>query len=175
MHKILLKTSLTAVAVMILAAGGCSGETQTPVTVTATPTPTATAAPTATPAPFVSEVVARYEAEDAKLNGKVSVVTMKGSQQVSGEAYVKGFENDGDSCTFTVNAPEDGFYNLIFKQQGISGEKTNFVSLDGEYIGSITVDGVMLRETPFERVYLSKGSHKVSVYNVLNFSVSILI
>jgi mannan endo-1,4-beta-mannosidase len=164
MHKILLKTSLTAVTVMILAAGGCSGETQTPVTVTATPTPTATVAPTATPAPFVSEVVARYEAEDAKLNGKVSVVTMKGSQQVSGEAYVKGFENDGDSCTFTVNAPEDGFYNLIFKQQGISGEKTNFVSLDGEYIGSITVDGVMLRETPLERIYLSKGSHQVSVY-----------
>ena len=149
MKNNILKISLTAAAATLLAAGGCSGANASPGTVTATPTPygaqggaelaTPSATATVTPTPFVSETLGRYEAEDARLNGKVKVVTVKGSRQISGEAYVKGFEDEGDSCTFTINVPSDGFYNLIFKQQGIPSTAIRLLS---EHIPDLSTLGL---------------------------------
>ncbi len=163
MHRLISKITLSAVAVLLLATAGCGGSKERPV-VTATPTPTATSTPTPTPEPFVPEVVARYEAESAVLTGNVKVVPMKGSKQISGEAYVKGFENDDDTCTFKVTVPEDGFYDLIFKEQGMGGDKINNVSVDNEFVGTISVGEKFLEESLLKRIYLTKGAHSIKVY-----------
>ncbi len=123
---------------------GDNGTMPTEIPATATPTPT----------PFVPEVLGVFEAEEAKLTGNVKVVNN----------YVEGFQKvETDTCTFTVTAEKEGFYDLIFRIASTSGEKTNPVSVDGEMVGSIYVDKTYYQDSVINHVWLTPGEHTVSV------------
>jgi mannan endo-1,4-beta-mannosidase len=110
----------------------------------------------------VAEKLGRFEAESGSLAGKVHKVSAGGNKNFSGD-YVTGFEGDGDICTFNVTVKNEGFYDLTFRLRGIGGGKTNFISLDDEYIGDITIAGTELGDAVLSRIFLSKGDHKVTV------------
>jgi mannan endo-1,4-beta-mannosidase len=111
--------------------------------------------------PFVPEVVGTYEAEDAAFQGDVSAASSRTGY--SGSGYASGFSADGDSCTFEIAISEEGFYDLGFATAA-SGYKENYVSVDGEQIGTIASgeeDG--FSEDFLTRVYLEQGTHEVAV------------
>lgn len=110
---------------------------------------------------FVPEIIGTYEAEDAVLNGNVKAAS--GKQGYSGSGYVEGFQDDNDSCSFTVSVPEDGFYDLNFVSASAGGEKYNYVWVDGEQMGTVYVEKTDFTDCVLNRVYLTAGEHKVSL------------
>ena len=109
---------------------------------------------------YIPVVIATYEAEDGEFTGSVHTQTDK--SKCSGDEYVTGFQEEGDSCFFRVNAPEDGFYDLKFFSKS-SGYKENYVNVDREYIGNLVTDNTEFSETQISRVYLTGGEHEISV------------
>lgn len=79
------------------------------------------------------------------------------------DAYILRIEQDGDGCAFTIEIPEDGFYDLDFISASEGGHKENFVSLDGESIGSIANDETEYTDAVIKRVYMEAGAHRVEV------------
>jgi mannan endo-1,4-beta-mannosidase len=111
--------------------------------------------------PFVPEVIGTYEAEDAVFQGGVSAASSRTGY--SGSGYASGFSADGDSCTFEIAISEEGFYDLGFATAA-SGYKENYVSVDGEQIGTIASgDEDGFSEDFLTRVYLEQGTHEVAV------------
>lgn len=104
-----------------------------------------------------AEVVGIYEAEDAQLNGNVKVFTD------TGQGYVSGFGNDGDSCSFAVEITSEGFYDLNFVSAADGGYKENYVVVDGDSIGVITTEKTEFTDFTISRVYLAQGTHEVTV------------
>ncbi len=113
--------------------------------------------------PFVPEIVGTYEAEDASFSGKVAAAASPSLEGYSGTGYVEGFESDGDACTFSVNVPEDGFYDLDFVSAGNGGEKYNYVLVDGEQMGSVYIAEGAFDDSVLTRVYLAQGEHKITL------------
>ena len=95
-----------------------------------------------------------YEAENGVFHGNVRV-EKKGS--------VSGFHQDGDSCDVTVTIAETGFYDLEFMIKSQGGYKENYVSVDGQRMGTISADGTKYVRDEIRRVYLEAGEHTVSV------------
>lgn len=112
---------------------------------------------------FVQETVGVYEAEAAKWTGNVKAVTNPSKEGYSGNGYVEGFDEDGDTCTFTIAISEDGFYDLNFKSASKGGEKHNYVSVDGDQLGTVFVEEEAFTNSNIHRVYLTAGEHKVSL------------
>lgn len=100
------------------------------------------------------ETVGAYEAEDGVFHGNVRV-EKKGS--------VSGFREDGDSCDVAVSIDESGFYDLEFMIKSQGGYKENYVSVDGQRLGTITADGTKFQRDTIRRVYLEAGEHTVTV------------
>jgi len=117
-----------------------------------------------------------YEAENALLQGEAEVETTQ--QGFSGSGYVTGINNEGDSCTFTVNIEETGFYDLNFKSASQGGYKENFVVVDGESMGVVSVEDKNFTDSILKRVYMEAGEHTVAMekswgwINLDNLSVS---
>lgn len=109
---------------------------------------------------FVPEVVGVYEAEDAAFSGNVKAASSKTG--FSGSGYATGFEKDDDTCSFTVEVAETGFYDLKFLTSS-SGYKENYVKVDGEQLGTIKTEDSSFAPSVMTRVYLTAGSHSVSV------------
>lgn len=102
------------------------------------------------------------EAEDAALTtGNVRVESTHPG--FTGKGYLTGFEDDGDTVTFTVPVPEDGFYDLNFISSGYGGYKENYVYVDGEQVGIAKVYGDDFQDSVLKRVYLSKGEHEIKM------------
>lgn len=95
-----------------------------------------------------------YEAENGVFHGNVRV-EKKGS--------VSGFQQDGDSCDVTITIAETGFYDLEFMIKSQGGYKENYVSVDGQRMGTISADGTKYVRDEIRRVYLEAGEHTVSV------------
>ncbi|MGN0140773.1 MAG: glycosyl hydrolase [Roseburia sp.] len=110
---------------------------------------------------FVPEVVGAYEAEEAAFNGNVHMES--DVQGYSGSGYVAGFSADDDSCTFRISIPEDGFYDFDFVSASSGDYKENYVNVDGESMGVISVSDKSFTDSLINRVYLSAGEHEVSV------------
>ena len=100
------------------------------------------------------QTVAVCEAEDGTFTGNVRV-ERKGS--------VTGFQDDGDSCTVTVQIDEAGFYDLEFMVKSQGGYKENYVSVDGSRLGTIYADGDKFMRDTLRRVYLEAGEHTITV------------
>ena len=107
------------------------------------------------------KIVGTWEAEDALLKGNMKVASSKSGY--TGSGYITGMENEEDSCTFTIEVAETGFYDLDFVSASEGGYKENFVSVDGESVGTIANEAEEFSEVAMKRVYLEAGSHEVEV------------
>lgn len=119
--------------------------------------------PTATRTPVekldISTVT--YEAEDAKLTGKVNVQSAVSG--FSGTGYITGIEEDDDTVEFTVNAEKEGFYRLNIRSASLGGEKTNNVLVDGTPVATFTVSSKEFTNCLVENIYLGVGTHTVII------------
>ena len=138
--------SLIIASLMLLTACG-EAATQTQ--------PGQTEASTEPTQPWEAELIGDWEAEDG---------TMYGGVRAEANAYVTGFENDGDGCTVTVTIPADGFYDLEFIIKPTGGEKINSASVDGQLVGEVTADGAKYQRSVVQRVYMTAGEHEVGIF-----------
>lgn len=109
---------------------------------------------------YVPEIVGTYEAEDATFKGNVKKESSRDGY--SGSGYATGFSEDGDACIFSVEISEPGFYDLGFATSA-NDYKENYVSVDGEQIGTIASSEKTFTEAFLSRVYLEQGSHDIEV------------
>ena len=105
-------------------------------------------------ASWEGKTVGVYEAENGTFHGNVHV-EKKGS--------VAGFQQDGDQCDVTVSIAEAGFYDLEFMIKSQGGYKENYVSVDGQRMGTISANSTKFQRDTIRRVYLEEGEHTVSV------------
>lgn len=112
---------------------------------------------------FAQESVGIYEAEEAVWTGNVKEISSPVKEGYSGTGYIEGFEDDNDSCTFTVIILEDGFYDLNFRSASKGGEKHNYVLVDGEQWGTVFVKEEEFTNTYLNRVYMAEGEHEVVI------------
>lgn len=102
----------------------------------------------------------RYEAEEAAMTGTLESFSEAGA---SGGKAVGKFSESGDVLTFNVEIPANGTYDLIFNSMGYGGDKTNKVSIDGEYIGTFVTKADEYNDAVLNRVILSAGKHEISI------------
>lgn len=114
-------------------------------------------------AEVLPKLIGVYEAEDALWNGKVAAIATPEIQGYSGTGYVAGFETDADACSFLVDIPESGFYDLNFVSAGIGGEKHNYVTLDGEQIGTVSSMTSEFSDSSLKRIYIEAGEHEIGL------------
>ena len=108
-----------------------------------------------------SEAVS-YEAEEGTLSGTVYIDTQMSGY--SGEGYVDGFENEEDSVTVEIQIDETGFYDLNFISASDGASyKENYIYVDGSLEGSVSIVSEEFSDSILARVYLSKGTHKVTI------------
>lgn len=101
-----------------------------------------------------------YEAEQAELQGDVSVSNEL--QGFSGEGYVDHFENEGDGLSFAIHIDNEGFYDLNFISASSGADyKENYLSIDGEVVGTVSVASNTFTDSIYERMYLKAGEHTV--------------
>jgi mannan endo-1,4-beta-mannosidase len=102
----------------------------------------------------------RYEAEDAALLGGTRVEnTLDG---YTGSGYVAGFENDADSVEFCVTINESGFYDLNFiTATGGNGYKENYIAVNGETVGTVSIESESFIDSPLKHIYLETGTVKI--------------
>ena len=93
-----------------------------------------------------------YEAEEAQLNGKISV---SADAKASGGKVVGRFENPTDTVTFTITVPADGVYDLTFVSKGIGGGKYNNVLVDGQDEGQFQCSGTTFEADTLRGILLS--------------------
>ncbi len=103
--------------------------------------------------PWEAEVIGAWEAEDGTVTGGARLE----------KTYATGFENDGDSCSVTIQIPETGFYDLEFITKGIGGGKENYAWLDGEKIGDVKTEGAKFGKSYLRRIYMEAGEHTLTV------------
>ena len=101
-----------------------------------------------------------YEAEEATLHGKVAVSSDAGA---SGGKVIGRFESGDDTADFHIGVPADGMYDLVFTCKGIGGGKTNRVAVDGMPEGEFTCAGEAFEDCTVRSVWLTEGSHAVTV------------
>lgn len=101
-----------------------------------------------------------YEAEDAALTGSLESFSEAGA---SGGKAVGKFSESNDVMTFSVEIPANGTYDLIFNSMGYGGDKTNKVSIDGEYVGTFVTKADEYNDAVLNRVILTAGTHEISI------------
>lgn len=101
-----------------------------------------------------------YEAESGILSG-----TQQSTQRAgfSGAGYVTGFDADGDKVTLTVTA-ERGVYELFLRYASPSGDKFNFILLNGDNLGSVAFPlSTTFKEVSVGKVYLNHGENTIAI------------
>ncbi len=107
----------------------------------------------------------RYEAEGGTLT---SVSTNTNHTGYTGSGFVDQFTASGDAVTFSINAPEDGYYSLAFRYSNATGSAAK---------RNLYVDSVLNTELNFptlanwdtwshdiwHQVYLTQGTHSVKL------------
>ena len=88
---------------------------------------------------------------------------LTGHVKARSDGSVTGFKKDGDACTVEVDIPETGFFDLVFTVRGLGGYKENYVWADGEQAGTLVAHSEQTEEAAVRRVYLEKGSHRITV------------
>lgn len=101
-----------------------------------------------------------YEAEDQPLSGNLVIGTAQ--QGYSGKGYVEGFKDDTDKLTFSVEIEYEDFYDLEFVTSA-EGSKSNYVLADGNSVGDLKTDSKEFAKSVVSRVYLTAGTHEISV------------
>lgn len=114
------------------------------------------------------------EAETGTLSGTLISTQIAG---YSGAGYVTGFDADGDKVTVTFNARK-GVHDLYVRYASPSGDKFNFIHLNGENLGSVSFPrSTSFTETKVGKVYLQEGVNTLAIvkewgyFDVDNISV----
>jgi mannan endo-1,4-beta-mannosidase len=77
---------------------------------------------------------------------------------------VQGLDSNGDGVTVKVSVKEDGFYDIdVYSASMDGGYKENYVLVDGEQLGVVSVQGKAYTDAVLERAYMAKGEHSVTV------------
>lgn len=142
-----MKKILCALLAALLLAG-CSAPAAAPSDTAAE----VTEAPTEETVPWIQEEVGSFEAESG---------TFTGNAHADG-GFVTGFTADGDSCSVTVEVPQDGFYDMEFLIRAQGGYKENHIILDGTRIGFVSAEGDRFQRSRLRRIYMEAGSHTVT-------------
>lgn len=108
--------------------------------------------------------VLRFEAEDATLSG-LSVATRQAGY--SGTGYVTGFTDGSQSVTWTLDL-EAGFYDMriAFYADNIKGYD---LTIDGVVSAGKTNAATQFSDAQAARLWLSEGSHSISVGGGWNY------
>ncbi len=112
-------------------------------------------------APEAGDFQQVYDAADAETAGKVRLETALSGY--TGSGYLEGFESSEDSCSFRVEIPAAGSYDITVISAGMGGEKTNGIAVDGETVGSFVTASEAFGEAVLQRIYLESGVHTVSI------------
>jgi mannan endo-1,4-beta-mannosidase len=100
------------------------------------------------------------EAETGTLSG--TNISTQGAGY-SGSGFVTGFDADGDKVTLSFRAKK-GTHKLSVRYASPSGDKFNFVYVNGENMGSVAFPSSMIfRETEVGTVYLREGSNTIAI------------
>lgn len=99
-----------------------------------------------------------YQAEEGALLGKAQI---GGSRS---QRYVQGLAADGDGVDVSIQIAQEGFYDLCVYHASIDGSyKENYVSVDGDMLGTVSTQGRGFTDAVLERIYLTTGAHSVRV------------
>ena len=107
-----------------------------------------------------------YEAEDAEFIGNAFAGT---DSSCSGGGYADGLFSTGseeeaaDAITFKIEVPYDYYYDLTFLGNSGGSKKYNYVKLDGMEICELCTSGNDYTEATVEHIYMTAGSHDVSL------------
>ena len=101
-----------------------------------------------------------YEAEDAELSDKLTIIE---SSKYSGGKAVENFGDEADNIVFTIDIPETGMYDITFVSSGIGSYKENNVIIDGTPVGIFKSENEKLTESVIPSINLSEGSHSVKI------------
>jgi mannan endo-1,4-beta-mannosidase len=100
------------------------------------------------------------EAETGTLSGTQLSTSRVG---YSGTGFVTGFDADGDKVTITVTT-SGGIYNLYARYASPSGDKFNFVHVNGQNIGSVAFpSSTSFKETLLGKMYLKQGTNTIAI------------
>lgn len=112
-------------------------------------------------AEWKGEELGVFEAETGTQTGNARVDSSIAGY--SGEGYVTGFENDDDTASVEIQVETDGFYDLQVKLASLGGYKENYLYVDGQMVGSLALDNDVFRTLTMEHVYLTAGTHTVTI------------
>ena len=120
------------------------------------------AIPVVTEQPFIDpSTIYEYQAEEARRFGGVKIG--KSIKGFTGSGYLEGFANDGDYCAFDVEIEVSGFYDLNFISVGIGSYKENYVVINGETAGVVSVNDKVFEDSVIKRIYLEKGENFIEL------------
>lgn len=81
----------------------------------------------------------------------------------SGTGYVTGFDADNDRVSITAEA-NAGVYKIYVRYASTSGDKWNYVSVNGNILGSLPFPlSASFKETLVGKVYLKQGSNTIDI------------
>jgi mannan endo-1,4-beta-mannosidase len=82
----------------------------------------------------------------------------------SGSGYVTGFDADGDKVTMTITTQKKGVYDLFVTYACPSGDKSNFVFVNDQNLGSVSFpSSPLFKETKVGKVFLNKGENTIAI------------
>jgi mannan endo-1,4-beta-mannosidase len=100
------------------------------------------------------------EAENGIRSGTQLSTSLSG---FSGTGYVTGFDADNDRLSLTAQATA-GVYKLYIRYASTSGDKWNFVKVNGQLLGSMPFPlSATFKETLVGKVYLKQGTNLVEI------------
>jgi mannan endo-1,4-beta-mannosidase len=100
------------------------------------------------------------EAENGIRSGTQLATTLSG---FSGTGYVTGFDADNDRLSITVQSTA-GVHKLYVRYASTSGDKWNFVKVNGQTLGSMPFPmSASFKETLVGKVYLQQGTNLIEI------------
>jgi mannan endo-1,4-beta-mannosidase len=100
------------------------------------------------------------EAETGTRSGTELSTSLSG---YSGTGYVTGFDADNDRLTLAVQSSA-GVYKVYIRYASTSGDKWNFVKVNGQTLGSVAFPkSTSFTETLIGKVYLKQGSNTIEI------------
>lgn len=98
------------------------------------------------------------QAEDGQLLGGAYTVS-------SGDtSWVEGLKQDGDGVMISLDCPQEGFYDLVFRCASMDGGyKVNYVDVDGVRTGELETQGRDWQDRLLRHVWLAPGEHQITL------------
>lgn len=99
-----------------------------------------------------------YEAEAARLLGGTQIAK-------EGEtSYIEGFAGNDDGIELKIEVPFEGFYDInVISRSADGGHKENYLTLDGESMGTLKVEGREFTDSKARRIYMTAGEHTLTI------------